>query len=46
MNIEKSNDNDGRWEENYQEEFEAELRRIKKAMNDNGGDEMNIDRAK
>ena len=31
---------------NYKEEFKEELRRIKKTLNDNDGDKMNIDRAK
>ena len=39
MDYERSYDKDGRWEENDQEEFEEELRRIKKAMNDNDRDE-------
>ena len=33
-------------EENDQEEFEEELRKIEKTMNDNDGNKMNIDRAK
>ena len=46
MKIERSNDNDERWEENDREEFEEELRRIEKTMNDNDEDEMNVDRTK
>ena len=42
MNDERRYDNDGRWE-NDKEEFETELRKIEKTMNDNDGDEMNID---
>ena len=33
-------------EKNDQEEFDEELWRIEKTMNDNDGDKMNIDRAK
>ena len=33
-------------EENDQENFEEELRKIEKTMNDNDGKKMNIDRAK
>ena len=46
MDYERSYDKDGRWEENDQEEYEEELIRIKKTMNDNDRDEMDIDRAK
>ena len=46
MDYERSYDKDRRWEENDQEEFEEELRRIEKTMNDNNGDEMNVDKAK
>ena len=46
MDYERSYDKDRRWEENDQEEFEKELRRIEKTMNDNNGDEMNVDKAK
>ena len=44
MNIERSYDNDGKWEENDQEEFEEELRRIEKTMNNKDDNEMNVDR--
>ena len=44
MDTERSNDNDGKWEENDQEEFEEELRRIEMTMNDKDEDEMNVDR--
>ena len=44
MDTERSYDNDGKWEENDQEEFEEELRRIEKTMNDKDEDEMNVDR--
>ena len=44
MDYKRSYDKDGRWEENDQEEFKEELRRIEKTMNDNEGDEMNVDR--
>ena len=43
MNDERRYDNDGRWKDNDQEEFEEELRRIKRTMNDNDEDEMKID---
>ena len=46
MNDERRYNNDVRWEENDQEEFETELRKIEKTMNDNDGDEMNIDRVR
>ena len=46
MDYERSYDKDGRWEENDQEEFEEELRRIEKTMKDNDGDEMNVDKRK
>ena len=46
VNIGRSYDNYGRWEENDQEEFEEELRRIKKTMNNNEEDEMNVDKTK
>ena len=46
MDYERSYNKDGRWEENDQEEFEEELRKIEKTMNDNDGDEMNVDKAK
>ena len=46
MDYERSYDKEGRWEENDQEEFEEELRRIEKTMKDNDGDEMNVDKAK
>ena len=46
MTYERSYDKDGRLKENNKEEFEEELRRMEKAMNDNDGDEINIDRAK
>ena len=47
MDYEGSYDKGRRWEENDQEEFEEEeLRRIEKTMNDNDGDEMNVDKAK
>ena len=39
MDYERIYDKDGRWEENDQEEFEEELRRIVITMNDNDGNE-------
>ena len=46
MDYERSYDKDGRWEENDQEEYEQELKRIKKTMNNNDKEEINVDRAK
>ena len=46
MDYKRSYDKDEKWEENDQEEFEEELRRIEKKINGNDGDDMNIDRAK
>ena len=46
MDYERSYDKDEKRKENDQEEYEEEVRRIEKTMNDNDGDEMNIDRAK
>ena len=44
MDYERRYDNDGKWEENDQEEFEEELRRIEKTMNNKDDNEMNVDR--
>ena len=44
MDYERLYDNDGKWKENDQEEFEDELRRIEKTMNKKDEDEMNVDR--
>ena len=44
MDYERQYDNDGKWKENDQEEFEDELRRIEKTMNKKDEDEMNVDR--
>ena len=44
MDYERRYDNDGKWEENDQEEFEEELRRIEKEMNNKDNNEMNVDR--
>ena len=44
MDYDRQDDNEDKWEENDQEEFEEELRRIEKLMNDKDEDEMNVDR--
>ena len=44
MDYERQYDNDGKWKEDDQEEFEEELRRIEKTMNEKDEDEMNVDR--
>ena len=44
MDYERQYDNEDKWEENDQEEFEDELRRIEKTMNEKDEDEMNVDR--
>ena len=43
MDYERQYDNDGKWKENDQEEFEDELRRIEKTINDKDEDGMNVD---
>ena len=44
MDYERQYDNDRKWKEDDQEEFEDELRRIEKTMNKKDEDEMNVDR--
>ena len=46
MKYKKSYDNDGRSVECDHEEFEEEVRKIKKTTNDKDNDEINIDRKK
>ena len=44
MNYDRHNEREENWNEDDQEEFEEELRRIEKTMDKKDGDDMNVDR--